>query len=120
MFEGDVDGAVYEGLESEEQFRYTAGEKDASTYVGAEVVIVRYPSQDLLLELDCFIVAAFRDVEIGVNTVFIFYLESQVSDFLGRAGHDDVANLVEKDYVIVGVSPKRWRFVLPGSNLSWN
>ena len=93
--------AIDEGLKSEEQFRDTASEEYTSPDIGTKLVVVRDPRQYLFLELDRVLVAAFGDVEVGNDAVFVFDLEPELTNFVGWTCHDDVSELVEKEDIVL-------------------
>ena len=87
--------AVDEGLEAEEKLRDVTCKKDSSVDVWAEILVVRHPYEDLLLKYERIFVASLGYTEVEIDTVLVFNIESELSNYVRGICHDDVAEFVE-------------------------
>ena len=95
VLEHNVCCAIDKSLEPEEEFRDAARKQYASANIRAELLIIRNPGQDLLLEFKRVLVAPLCEMEVGVDAIQILDIEAEIPDCFVGVSHDYIVEFVE-------------------------
>ena len=96
-FEVDEVGAVDQGLDSEEEFRDRPSEQYAPSNWRGKLIVVRAPSEDLLLVFEGIGVASFGNVEVEINANGVRNVETELANDVGILSYSEVKKFVENE-----------------------